>query len=462
MDLASPGAAVADEEPDESVLELEDLEELEALADLDELEHLEELEAERDEAEQRAKDAAADLEAAKERRSELRDELDAAAERAGALADERDEAKDKLAATEDRLDDATSEHESAVDRLAELESDIAAVKEHIAELRASMANRRGHVSDTVRELYKRGGPSEGTSSVFAADGSTEALRAAGYLRSVQHDQRSAFEDLGAKRRVLEREQDELADLEDQQRRVTASKKEARLAIGGAVDSQQEQVLDLEEDVEVAEDEEEGLQARVDEVDEEIEALEEAEDEARGEVAAAEEAIQEELARLADLQREHAEREEQDEQDEREERAVGDGARDGRLVACPVGEPHSFIDSYGAPRSGGRSHKGTDIMAPRGTPIYAYESGEITRMSTNRLGGITLNLRGDSGKRYYYAHLDGYVEDLAPGQRVRAGEQVGYNGDTGNARGTPPHLHIEVRPPEGSNVNPYPYMRGACG
>ena len=102
------------------------------------------------------------------------------------------------------------------------------------------------------------------------------------------------------------------------------------------------------------------------------------------------------------------------------------------------------------------------MAPRGTPIYAYEAGTISRMSNNRLGGITLYLRGASGNVYYYAHLDGYVSGLSTGQRVSAGQQVGYNGDTGNARGTPPHLHIEVRPGGGSNINPYPLMRQACG
>ncbi len=131
------------------------------------------------------------------------------------------------------------------------------------------------------------------------------------------------------------------------------------------------------------------------------------------------------------------------------------------VACPVGRPHSFSDTYGAARSGGRSHMGTDILAARGIPIYAYEDGQISRMSSTRLGGISLWLRGDSGNSYYYTHLQGYVSGLSTGQRVSAGEQIAYNGDTGNARGIP-HLHIEVMPGGGSNVNPYPFMRSACG
>lgn len=131
------------------------------------------------------------------------------------------------------------------------------------------------------------------------------------------------------------------------------------------------------------------------------------------------------------------------------------------VACPVGSPRSYRDTYGAPRSGGRAHRGTDILAPRGTGIYAYEDGTISRMNSNRLGGISLYLQGASGTRYYYTHLQGYVSGLSAGKRVGAGEQIAYNGDTGNARGIP-HLHFEVFPGGGRNANPYPYVRRACG
>jgi murein DD-endopeptidase MepM/ murein hydrolase activator NlpD len=131
------------------------------------------------------------------------------------------------------------------------------------------------------------------------------------------------------------------------------------------------------------------------------------------------------------------------------------------IACPVGNPRSYSDTWGAPRSGGRSHKGTDILAPRGTGIYAYENGTITRLTNSSLGGISLYMRGASGNAYYYTHLQGYVSGLRQGQSVSAGQQVGYNGDTGNARGTP-HLHFEVMPGGGGNTNPYPYVKRACG
>lgn len=131
------------------------------------------------------------------------------------------------------------------------------------------------------------------------------------------------------------------------------------------------------------------------------------------------------------------------------------------LACPVGQPHSYSDTYGAPRSGGRSHQGTDILAPRGTPIYAYESGTISRMNGNRLGGISLYLQGASGAEYYYTHLDGYAADVSTGMSVGVGTLLGYVGDTGNARGIP-HLHFEVRPGGGGSTNPYPYVKRACG
>lgn len=131
------------------------------------------------------------------------------------------------------------------------------------------------------------------------------------------------------------------------------------------------------------------------------------------------------------------------------------------AACPIGRPRSFSDTWGAPRSGGRRHKGVDILAPRGTAIYAYEGGTITRATNSSVGGISIYLRGASGNLYYYTHLQGYVSGMRAGMRVSAGQHIAFNGDTGNARGTP-HLHFEVMPGGGGNVNPYPYAKRACG
>ena len=131
------------------------------------------------------------------------------------------------------------------------------------------------------------------------------------------------------------------------------------------------------------------------------------------------------------------------------------------LACPVDQPRSYTDTFGAPRSGGRSHEGTDILAPIGTPLRAYEAGIITRMNVSSLGGISLYMNGNSGNEYYYTHLSDYVTGISTGDRVEAGQHIGFVGDTGNAAGIP-HLHWEVHPGGSSVVNPYPYAFQACG
>ena len=101
-------------------------------------------------------------------------------------------------------------------------------------------------------------------------------------------------------------------------------------------------------------------------------------------------------------------------------------------ACPVGSNHSFTDTYGAPRSGGRRHEGVDIFAPYGSPEYAVESGVIVKAYSNRLGGLAILLRGNSGDEYYYAHQARNL--VSSGQRVTAGQQIGTVGTSGNAQG----------------------------
>ncbi len=133
-----------------------------------------------------------------------------------------------------------------------------------------------------------------------------------------------------------------------------------------------------------------------------------------------------------------------------------------IYSCPVGNPVFFRNTWGAGRSGGRSHKGVDMMAPHGTPIYAIHAGRVTRMKTGGLGGIVLYMYGNDGNQYYYAHLASYAPGIRPGSYVDAGDLIAYNGDTGNARGGSPHLHFEVHPGGGSAVNPYFWAAAACG
>jgi murein DD-endopeptidase MepM/ murein hydrolase activator NlpD len=133
---------------------------------------------------------------------------------------------------------------------------------------------------------------------------------------------------------------------------------------------------------------------------------------------------------------------------------------------PVAGEVEFIDSWGYPRMMGTAsahwHQGTDIFATQGTPLIASENGVLDRIGVGSLGGNKLWVKGESGTEYYYAHLAAFAPGITNGQRVRAGELIGYVGDTGNARGTSPHLHFEIHPGGLGPVNPYPLLKAAYG
>ena len=141
---------------------------------------------------------------------------------------------------------------------------------------------------------------------------------------------------------------------------------------------------------------------------------------------------------------------------------GGGGGSGSGSSCILERPYTYVDSWGAPRSGGRTHLGTDVMAPHGARVFAFTGGVVSRESTSANGGIQLYLQGDNGVEYFYAHLSGYA--VPTGARVRTGQLIAYNGQTGNASYTAPHVHFEVHlgGSGGTPVNPYPYLKRVCG
>lgn len=132
------------------------------------------------------------------------------------------------------------------------------------------------------------------------------------------------------------------------------------------------------------------------------------------------------------------------------------------MAYPVAGPHTFTDTFGAPRMFGTPfahlHQGTDVFAAEGTPLVAIERGVLVRVGTDVLGGTKLWLIGASGTRYFYAHLSAFALGVVEGKAVEVGELVGFVGNSGNARGTSPHLHFEVHANGGGPINPYPLLR----
>lgn len=134
----------------------------------------------------------------------------------------------------------------------------------------------------------------------------------------------------------------------------------------------------------------------------------------------------------------------------------------------------FSDTWGASRSGGRSHTGTDIMSPKGTWVVAVDDGIVERLDWNRLSGWNIMIRHADGWTSHYLHLnndtsgtdDGeggeetaFVEGLDVGSFVKAGDVIGFVGDSGNAEHTGSHTHFELHV-DGKKVDPYPFLEEA--
>jgi Peptidase family M23 len=149
----------------------------------------------------------------------------------------------------------------------------------------------------------------------------------------------------------------------------------------------------------------------------------------------------------------------------------------RRITFPVIGPAQYTDDFGDPRPQGR-HEGNDIVSVRRALAIAAEPGKVEfDQSTHGAGGCMLYLYGESGTKYLYVHLNNdltskndnrgrcvpgtaFPKELRSGQKVEAGQPVGYVGDSGDADGASPHLHFELHPGGGGAVSPYPWLRRA--
>jgi murein DD-endopeptidase MepM/ murein hydrolase activator NlpD len=119
----------------------------------------------------------------------------------------------------------------------------------------------------------------------------------------------------------------------------------------------------------------------------------------------------------------------------------------------------IADTFGAPRGRDRRHAGIDIFAARGTPVTSTTRGVVVSIREGGLGGKQVWVLGPAAQRHYYAHLDGWADGIGEGDVVQAGDVLGIVGDTGNARGTPPHLHYGIYGKDGA-LDPLPLLRAA--
>lgn len=113
------------------------------------------------------------------------------------------------------------------------------------------------------------------------------------------------------------------------------------------------------------------------------------------------------------------------------------------------------DSWHVSRPGGRRHEGIDLFSGKGTPVQATTEGVVLRRGSSGLGGNVVWVLGPGGQRHYYAHLDRFSQ-ISIGQRIASGTVLGYVGNTGNARTTPPHLHYGIYGSAGA-INPFPLL-----
>ena len=128
------------------------------------------------------------------------------------------------------------------------------------------------------------------------------------------------------------------------------------------------------------------------------------------------------------------------------------------IAMPLEDvaKKEVADTWGAARGTGRRHEGQDIFAPKGTPVLSATKGYIYKIGENNLGGQTVSVISSGGRIYYYAHLDRYANGIEVGDRVTTRTVLGYVGTTGNAQGTPPHLHFGIYTMTGA-INPLPLL-----
>jgi hypothetical protein len=149
---------------------------------------------------------------------------------------------------------------------------------------------------------------------------------------------------------------------------------------------------------------------------------------------------------------------------------------GDTIVFPVVGTVTYTDDYGDPRGNGR-HAGNDLMAPWRALAVAAEDGKVKFWTTSSRAGCMLYLYGASGTTYLYVHLNNdltpkndnrggcqpgvsFADGLKSGDAVRAGQPIGFVGNSGDADGIHPHLHFEVHPKDGADVNPFPYLKKA--
>src|SRR5690606_11761816 len=318
---------------------------------------------------------------------------------------------------QEQFAEASMAYEEAANEVAEVEYHRGRMVGTVENRRAAMTELAAAAEQKAVEMYMRAA-SGSPGILLSVSNFGDAMSTAEFLAAATHEDQASLAELAALEAELDRYQAELADLEAELREVEAQRLEAMGRQEEARDQAQSAYAEMSE--------------RCKELNRKYK-----------------EQLAAEAARRAQLAQ------------GKTGAAAGASPQATAGFICPIAPGRSsFIDSWGFGRSGGRRHKGTDMMAPFNEPIYAVADGSVS-IRNGGLGGKTIWLVADNGTAYYYAHLNDWA--VSSGARVSKGQTIGYNGNTGNARGGAPHLHFEIHPGgRGSAaVNPYPTLAAAC-
>ncbi len=333
-------------------------------------------------------------------------------------------AQARITAAQEAADRASAAYDEGQSRYYQLQDDAALTRKRVAAARTAQADLLEVVHERAVQLYIRAGSTgfdvfRATGGVLDASRRVTLAAAANAGDDVVIDQlRAVTDDLNAREATL---RSELSDAET------------------ALDDLRAQEEDLQRAVTDAREAEQQLRAQLE----------------RERRANEYEAI---LQRARDAARDSQPSNTDDSSSSGEDDDPGQIIASGDWV-CPVQGGVSFSDSWGAPRGGGRTHKGVDMFAGTGTPLVAVVSGSVFFQS-DTVGGNAAYVQGHDGNTYYYAHMNDYTGGA---RSVSSGEVIGHVGNTGNASGGPSHLHFEIRPggPNGIQINPYPTVASHC-